>query len=445
MVAFAKASRHDHRVTMTIDLLILALLILLNGMFAMSELAIVSARRARLQQRAEERHVGARVALELLENPGRFLSTVQTGITVTGIVAGAYGGATLSDGVGEWLAQFSFLASFAHQVGFGLVVTVITFLSLLIGELAPKRIALNYAEEIAVVMARPMLFFARVAAPLVWLLEVSSDGVLRLLRLQAVSTPTVTEEEVKLMVAEGTRRGVFEPAEHKMIEGVLRLSDRTVRAIMTPRPAVAWLDISMSAEDLSQELRKGGHARYPVCRGDVDDVLGIAQARDLFDQLLEGRSLDLTECLVKPLIVHDRTQVLRLLDLFRQASQRLAIVVDEYGSFEGIVSVTDVLESIAGDLPEEMGQPVDDSVVRREDGSWLVDGMLPIDEVEARLGVRGLRDDGDYHTLAGFVLTRLGHVPVASEHFLWRGVYFEVMDMDGRRIDKVLVRLAPLS
>jgi putative hemolysin len=254
----------------------------------------------------------------------------------------------------------------------------------------------------------------------------------------------VTEEEVKSMIAEGARTGVFDPAEREMLEGVLRLADRSVRTIMTPRPDVVWLDIDDKPEDIRREIAASGRSRFPVSRGDLDEIVGIVHSKDLLDLLLSGKPLDLQVSLHKPLIIHDGTPVLRVLELFKQAGLHMAIVVDEYGSIEGIATVTDILETIAGDFPDEGEE--DAGAVRRDDGSWLVDGMLPIDEVEHRLGLRGLLSDRDFHTLAGLILAELGHVPRAGEHFIWQGSRFEVMDMDGRRVDKVLITLpAPVG
>ena len=422
------------------ELIVVVLLILLNGFFAMSELAVVSARRARLQQMADEGHRGARAAVRLVEDPAKFLSTVQVGITLIGILAGAYGGATFAGYLAVELREFPRIEPYADGISIAVVVVSITYLSLIIGELVPKRIALVNAERIAAMVARPMGIVATMGAPLVWLLGVSTNLVLRLLRLDKVKQAEVTEEEVKSMIAEGARTGVFDPAEREMLEGVLRLADRSVRTIMTPRPDVVWLDIDDTPEAIRREITASGRSRFPVSRGDLDEIVGIVHSKDLLDLLLTGKPLDLQACLHKPLIIHDGTPVLRVLELFKQAGLHVAIVVDEYGSIEGIATVTDILETIAGDFPDE-GEEDDVGAVKREDGSWLVDGMLPIDEVEHRLGLRGLLGDRDFHTLAGFVLAELGHVPRAGEHFVWQGSRFEVMDMDGRRVDKVLITL----
>ena len=403
-------------------------------------MALVSARRARLQQMAEQKGgAGARAALELSEDPSRFLSTVQVGISLTGIIAGAYGGSTLADRLGGVLnEQVDWIAPYGHTVAFALVVAAITYFSLIIGELVPKRVALIASERIAALVASPMRTVSRLSAPVVWLLGVSSDAVLKLLRLPTSREQTVTEEEVKTLIAEGTQSGVFEPAERQMIEGVMHLSDRTVRSIMTPRPDLIWLDIDDTPELVGREIRESGYSRFPVCRGDVDELQGVVAAKALLDQSLNGIAFDLKAAMVQPLVVHDGTPVFRLLDLFKQASVHMAIVVDEYGSVEGLVTMTDILEAIAGELPDSAHEG-EAAAVQREDGSWLVDGMTPVEEVEALVGVKNMKGEGDFHTIAGFLLDHFGHIPTAAEHLFWNGIRFEVVDMDGRRIDKVLV------
>ncbi|NYZ15355.1 HlyC/CorC family transporter [Azospirillum sp. RWY-5-1] len=424
------------------EILIIVFLILLNAFFAMSEMALVSSRRARLQQLAEARGgKGARAALALSEDPSNFLSTVQVGITLIGIIAGAYGGATIAERLGVTLDEVAWIAPYGGQVAFVLVVAAITYLSLIVGELVPKRLALANPERISATVAAPMSVLSRAAAPLVWLLGVSTEGMLKLLGLSGIRDQTVTEEEVKTLIAEGTQSGVFEPAERQMIEGVLRLSDRSVRSIMTPRPDVVWLDLDDPQETIAREIRESGYSRFPACRGDLDEVQGIVATKALLDQALHGRPFDLRAVVVDALIVHDGTPVMRLLELFKQATVHMAVVVDEYGSVEGIVTVTDILEAIAGEMPDQGDE--EQGIVRREDGSWLVDGMTPVDDVEAAIDLPALRvDDGDYHTIAGFVLDKLGHVPTASEYVDWEGFRFEVVDMDGRRIDKILIQKA---
>lgn len=423
---------------LSFEIAIIVALTLLNGVFAMSELAVVSSRKARLQSMADQGNGGARMALRLIDDPSRFLSTVQIGITMVGVVAGAYGGATLGDRLGQWLDSFPALAGRGELLGVGGVLVVITYSSIVLGELIPKRIALKSPERVASLIAPPMRLLSRVAAPFVWLLGASTDLLLRLLGLQGAREESVTEEEVRSMISEGTQAGVFAPAEKEMIDGVLRLADRTVRTIMIPRPDVAWLDLGKTQADQLAAIRAGGHSRYPVCRGELDELVGVIHTRDLVDALVEGRPFDLEAQVARPLVVHDGTPILKLLELMKTSGHHLAVVVDEYGSIEGIVTLTDILETIAGDLPEA-GEAMETAAVRREDGSWLVEGWMPVDEFEDTLGLRGVRGTGDFHTVAGLVLHHLGHVPVAGEAFEWNGVRMEVVDMDGRRIDKVLV------
>lgn len=427
-----------------IDLIIILLLILLNGFFAMSELALVSSRRARLKQFADEGRRGAGSALLLADDPGRFLSAVQIGITLIGVLAGAFSGATLAHQLAGWLAQFPSVAGFADTLAFFLVVVAITFLSLILGELVPKRIALADAEAVAARVAPPMTLLSKVAAPAVWLLRITSEGVLRILGLATDRQTTVTEEEVKAMVEEGADAGVFEASERDMIDGVLRLADRPVSAIMTPRIDVIWIDRSADLEQIRSRITGSGHSRFPVGNGDIDAAEGVVHTKDLLDRIMAGEPLDLRACVREPLFVHEGTTVLKMLELFRGSRVHMALLVDEYGSFEGIVTLADILSAIAGEFPEDEAE-AEPAAVRREDGSWLIDGRTDINQVERTIERRGLQADGDYHTLAGFVLWELGHVPRIGEYLDWQGLRFEVIDMDGRRIDRVLVRPTPAT
>lgn len=419
------------------QLLVIALLLLLNGFFAMSELAIVSARRVRLKQMAKAGSRGAAAALRLMDDPVKFLSTVQVGITMVGIVAGAYSGATLADPLAHYLQNIPFIGDHARTVALGTVVVAVTYFSLVIGELVPKRIALNHAEAIAVAVAPFMRVLASAGAPIVWFLRASTQAVMALFRLKPAAESVVTEEEVKALIAEGASAGVFHPQEREMIEGVLRIGDRSVRSIMVPRQAVVWLDVGESPEEVFATIAESGHSRYPVARGDIEQVIGVAHTKDLLEQLHRHGTIDVAAVAVEPPFVVDRMPVLRLLERFKSSPVHMAMVVDEHGSFEGVVTPTDILTAIAGDLPqsEEEGEP---QAVQRDDGSWLVDGLMPVDDVERTLGIRGMSEEGDFNTIAGFVLHQLGHLPVAGEHFDWRGWRFEVVDLDGRRIDKIL-------
>jgi putative hemolysin len=419
------------------ELLVLALLLVISGFFAMAELAIVSARRVRLQQMAEAGKRGAATALRLIDDPVKLLSTTQVGITLVGIVAGAYGGTMLAEPLADYLRTIPAVAAYAHALAFGTVVLVVTYLTLVIGELAPKRIALNHAEAIAAAVAPFMNLLAETGAPIVWFLRVSTHAVLALFRIKPAADNVVTEEEVKALIAEGASAGVFHRAEQEMIEGVLRIGDRTVRSIMVPRPAVDWLDADDPPEELFALIAATGHSRYPVARGDIEEVIGVAHTKDLLEQLRTIGTIDIVAAAREAPFVVDMMPVLRLLERFRSSTVHMAIVVDERGTFEGIVTPTDILTAIAGDLPEseEEGEP---EAVQREDGSWLLDGMMWVDDVERTLSIKDMSEDGDFNTIAGFVLHHLERIPEVGEHFHWKGWRFEVVDLDGRRIDKII-------
>jgi putative hemolysin len=424
-----------------IELVIILLLVLLNGFFAMSELAIVSSRRPRLQQMAQQGSRGAAQALRLVDDPGNFLSAVQVGITSIGVLAGAFGGATLAGQLDDHLVPL--VGTAAPALAIAIVVVVVTYVSLIIGELVPKRIALNNAERIAAVVARPMQVLARLTSPVVWFLRVSTEAVLRLTGVPTQRQVTVTADEVKTLVAEGTEAGIFNEAERDMIDGVMRLADKPVRAIMTPRLEIVWLDPAATAEQIRDRIETSGHSRFPLSGSGIDGIDGVVHSRDILSSLLAGEPLDLQATKRTPISVHESTPILRLIELFRQAPIHMALVVDEYGTIEGIVTANDVLSAIAGVFAEDADADEATRIVRRDDGSWLMDGMVSIEEAERVLERRGLRDEDDaFHTLAGFVLWRLGHVPRIGEHFAWRDLRFEVVDMDGRRIDRVLVTQA---
>jgi putative hemolysin len=419
------------------ELLVLLLLILLNGFFAMAELAIVSARRARLQAMAEAGRRGAKSVLRLLDDPVRLLSITQIGISLIAIVAGAYGGTTLADPLAEQLRSIPALAPHAHALAFGAVVVGVTYFSLVIGELVPKRVALNNAEGIAVAVAPLMHLLARAGGPIVWFLRISTQALLAILRLKPAADSAVTEEEVKALIAEGASVGVFRPAEREMIEAVLRMGDRSVRSIMVPRPAVDWLDADDPPERLFAKIAETGHSRYPVARGDIEQVIGVAHTKDLLEQQRKSGTIDVVAAAREPPFVVDLMPVLRVLERFRGSSVHMAILVDERGTFEGIITPTDILTAIAGDLPESELE-AEEEAVQRDDGSWLLDGMMSVDDAERILGLRDMGDDGDFNTIAGFVLHHLGRIPEAGEHFQWKGWRFEVVDLDGRRIDKIM-------
>jgi putative hemolysin len=422
-----------------LEILFVGLLIVLNGLLAMSELALVSSRRSRLDQLAGQGKRGARTALRLIDDPSGFLSTVQIGITLVGILAGAFGGATLADRLGDWLDTFPALAPNGDRIGIALVVVTITYLSLIVGELVPKRIALTNPERVASLVARPMHQLSRLAAPGVWVLRASTEAALRLLRLSGTRSETVTEDEVKSLIAEGTRAGVFAPQERRMIEGVLRLAERPVRVVMTPRAEVAWIDSRADAQMLRRAVEDNRFSRLLVCENSIDNAIGLLHTKDVLPLALRGEPVSVETLMVPVLVVPDRTSVLQLLDRFRREGLHMAVVVDEYGTTEGVATLTDVMESIAGELPER-GEITEPAVVRRSDGSWLVAGSLPFDEFADRFGLRDAQEGGGFHTVAGFVLQQLAHLPDAGERFRYRDLRIEVLDMDGRRVDKVLVQ-----
>jgi putative hemolysin len=424
-----------------LEIFFVVLLIVLNGLLAMSELALVSARRSRLDQLAGQGHRGARTALRLLDDPSGFLSTVQIGITLVGILAGAFGGATLADRLGDWLDSIPALAPNGDRIAIGIVVVLIAYLSLIVGELVPKRIALTNPERVASFVARPMRLLSRLAAPGVWVLRASTEAALRLLGLSGSRSETVTEDEVKSLIAEGTRAGVFVPQERRMIEGVLRLADRPVRVVMTPRAEVVWIDAAADRQTLREVVESSPFSRLLVCENAIDNAVGILNTKDVLPPALRGEPISVRALTAPVLVVPDRTSVLQLLDRFRREGIHMAVVVDEYGTTEGVATLTDVLESIAGDLPER-GELTEPPVVQREDGSWLVAASMPFDEFADRFALRG-GPDGGFHTVAGFVLHRLGHLPDAGESFHYGDLRIEVVDMDGRRVDRVLVQRLP--
>lgn len=420
---------------LSLEVLAVVLLTVMNGVLAMSELAVVSSRRSRLEMLANQGNHGARAALRLIDDPSRFLSTVQIGITLVGIVAGAISGATFGQRLGGWLDSFPAIAPYGSAAGIAVTVVGITFLSLILGELVPKRVALAQPERIACLVAGPMRWLSLAAAPVVWVLHISTEALLRALGLSGVRDATVTEDEVKSLIAEGTRAGVFVPQEREMIEGVLRLADRPVRVIMTPRSEIVWVDAAADRGAILEMAESQRFSRFLVCDGAVDQPIGVVNAKDLLPETLRSGDVSLAAVMVPPLFVPDGTPVLRLLNQFKKEKQHIAVVVDEYGAVEGLVTLTDVIEAIAGDLPEH-GEELEVRIVQREDGSWLVDGTAPTDEVAA---VTGIDFGREVRMLAGFVLDQLGRIPRAGMSFHYGDARFEVVDMDGNRIDMVLI------
>ncbi len=420
------------------DLAIIAALVALNGVFSMSELAIVSSRRARLEAMERKGNVGARRAIALAADPSRFLSTVQIGITLIGILAGAYSGASLGGPVAERLMLLGVSGKFAVNLGYVLVIVGTTYVSLVIGELVPKQFALRKPEPIAAIMALPMQWLARLTAPFVWLLDRTSALIFRLLRLDRESESHVTAEELHLIVAEASKSGVIEENERAIISGVVRLADRPVREVMTPRMEVEWLDVSASASAVRARLKETTHSRLLVADGSVDQIVGVLQARDVLSAVIERRALDVRSLMRSAPIVPDQVDAMDVLATLREADVPIALVHDEYGHFEGIVTPVDLLAAIAGDFVSDQDAGDEPAIVERADGSLLVAGWCAADVLAERLALT-LPEDRDFATAAGFALEALKHIPATGEAFEEQGYRFEVIDMDGRKIDKLLV------
>lgn len=424
------------------DVAIILALIALNGVFAMSELAIVSARRARLESITKKSQLrGAKTALELAADPGKFLSTVQIGITLIGIIAGAYSGASLGGPVAERLLLLGVPEKWADDVSFASVVGLTTFASLIVGELVPKQFALRAPEPIAVVMSVPMLVLSRVTAPLVWLLDRTSALIFRILGMNRESENHVTAEELHLIVAEASKSGVIEESERAIISGVVRLADRPVREVMTPRTEIDWLDEKADAKAIHQAVLASSHSRLLVARGSVDEIVGVVGSRDLLAAELTGKKLDLKVLMKRAPIIPDQVDAMDALEVLRDADVPVALVHDEYGHFEGIVTPADLLSAIAGDFASDQDDGEEPAIFEREDGSLLVSGWATADALSERIGLT-LEEDRDFATVAGFVLDRMKQIPATGDFFIDQGYRFEIIDMDGRKIDKILVETA---
>lgn len=429
---------------MTTDILLVLILILLNGVFAMSEIAIVSSRRARLVQMAEGGSTGAQRALQLSAEPTQFLSSVQVGITSIGILNGAIGEAAIVTRLNGLFEQFPALAPYAHALAMGTMVVGLTYVSLILGELVPKRFALTHPERIASIIARPMQILSAAARPVVLLLTVSTETILRLFRVRQVTSPAITVEEIKVLLEQGTEEGVFEKTEHELVTNVLDLDQRHVGSVLTPRSDIVYLDVRDSIETNRQKLRSAQLSVFPLCDGGLDHVLGFVRGIRVLEQVLGAGALDLPALAEPALFVPETMTLMKLLEQFKRTHLPLGLVVDEFGDTEGLVSLTDVIAAIVGDLPSEPGE--EPSIVRREDGSWLMDGSLDLTTVARTLDVDSLLTDEDqqhYHTLGGLAMFALGRVPRTGDIFERDSFRFEVVDMDGNRVDRVLVSRVP--
>jgi putative hemolysin len=426
------------------DVALLIFLILINAMFAMSEMALTASRKARLQVMVETGDAGARAAMELHENPTKFLSTVQIGITSIGVLNGIVGDAAFSEPFAKWLQTTIHIADRPAEItATAMVVVIITFLTIIFGELVPKRVGQMYPEIVARLVSRPMEWLSMIARPFVRLLTVCTEATLRLIGIRGEPDRSVTEEEIKASLEEGLDAGVIEAHEHQMVRNVFRLDDRQVGSMMIPRAEIAWLDANATHEDVLHAIANEEHSRYPVCRGGLDDVLGVISAQNLLQQVLQGKPVALTEGLLAPVFVPETLSGMELLEHFRGSNAQFVFVVDEYGVVQGMITVRDVLEAITG----EFSAPSDDDAwaVQRLDGSWLFDGLIPVPELKDRLALKELpeEDRGRYNTLAGMIMLLLGRLPNTADSVEWGGWRFEVVDLDGKRVDKVLAMALP--
>ena len=425
------------------DVALLIFLILLNGLFAMSEMALTASRKARLQVMVEAGDSGANAAMKLHENPTKFLSTVQIGITSIGVLNGIVGDAAFSAPFAGWLQRsFAIHDRAAEITATAMVVVVITFLTIIFGELVPKRLGQMYPESVARLVAQPMNWLSMAVRPFVMLLSFCTEGTLKLMGIRGGPNRSVTEEEIAASLEEGLDAGVIEAQEHQMVRNVFRLDDRQVGSMMIPRGEIVWLEAAAPADAVLKVIAADEHSRYPVCRGGLDDVVGVVSAQSLLQQAIGGAGLDITERLQPAVFVPETLSGMELLDQFRASSAQLVFVVDEYGEVQGMITVRDVLEAITG----EFTTPSDDAwAVRRDDGSWLFDGLIPVPELKDRLDLKDLPEEGRgrYNTLAGMIMLLLGRLPHTTDSVEWEGWRFEVVDLDGKRVDKVLATLSP--
>jgi putative hemolysin len=420
------------------EFIFIAFLIAMNNLLAMTEAALLAVRKARLQQRVNEGDKRAGIVLKLVENPNQFLSVIQIGITLIDVMTGAVTGATLAVVFARIFEKIPLVAAYSENLGLAVGVLIITYFSIILGELVPKRLAIQDPERVASRFARSMLLSSKLLSPVVRFLSFSTNLVLRLIGIRPSTEPPVTEEEIHVLLDQGTQAGIFEEAEQDMVAGVFRLNDRRVYSLMTPRTEILWLHVRDTSKEILQKLAEGPYSRFPVCQGSLDNVLGIVKARELLTRSLAGEPIYLKECLSPALFIPETTFASRALEIFKESNKELVLVIDEFGGITGLLTINDVLEEIVGDI--EAGEP---QVTQRQDGSWLLDGMLDIDDFKELFNLGLLPNEDDYETLAGFVMTSLGKIPQAADQFEWESLRFEVVDMDARRVDKVLVSTLP--
>lgn len=419
-------------------LISIVFLIAMNNVLAMAEAALLAARKARLQQRVNEGDRNAGIALKLIENPNQFLAVIQIGITLIDVLTGAITGATIAVVFTQFIEKIPLLAPYSTGIGLALGVLIITYFSIILGELVPKRLAIQNPEKISSGFARPMLFLTLTLSPVVRFLSISTNFVLRLIGVRPSNEPPVTEEEIHVLLDQGTQAGVFEEAEQDMVAGVFKLNDRRLNTLMTPRTEILWLDVLDTNKDILIKLAERPFSRFPVCQGSLDNVLGIANARDLLTSSLSGDPIQLKDNLSPSLFIPETAFASSALDIFKESNKKMVLVIDEFGGVTGLLTINDVLEVIVGDIEDDAPQ-----VTQRQDGSWLLDGMLDINEFKELFDLGPLPNEDDYETLAGFIMTSIGNIPQTADQFEWQGLRFEVIDMDVRRVDKVLVTTMP--
>lgn len=428
------------------EIVIIFVLLLINAYFAMSEIAIVSASKPMLKHLAKQGSKNAEIALVLSENPGRFLSTVQVGITLVGILAGAYGGATIAEKIAPGFNDISWINPHGETVAVALIVSCLTYFSVVIGELIPKRFALEHAEKIALMVARPMRFLSKMTHPLVLLLEVTANFLMKILGISGKGDDSVSEEEFRAILSDGAESGVIEKSEHEMLQRVIRLDDRDVKSIMTHRTEVVFIDMHDSIEEIRKKVHQAGHSRYPVIDDNPDELKGIVQAKDLLDDALNNANiLDIMKHVKDVMVLPESASCLQALESFKRHHINLIVIVDEYGSTQGIVTSSDILEAIVGILPSNYDHDDQLKIVERQDGSWLVDGRTPIEEIHLSIGLSEISADEDFDTIAGFFLETLRKTPKEGARIEAFGYAFEIVDMDGHRIDKVLISKIPVA
>lgn len=416
------------------EIVAILILILINGVLAMSEAALVASRKARLQQKVSEGNKSASLAIKLLEDPNIFLSAVQIGITLIGVLAGAVGGATISETLALAVANVPYIGEYSKTISLGIVVLTITILSLWLGELVPKRLGINSPERIAIVVAGPVLLISKIFSPFIKLMSNATNFALRLIGVNPSNEPPITEEELQMLIMQGTQAGVFEEAEQDMVEGIFSLGDQRVYSLMTPRTEIVWLDVSDTPEEILEKISNSPYSRFPVRQDSLETIVGIVKSRDLLVASLSNKKINLKE-LAKPAVyIPETTLASRALEMLKKNDTEMLLVIDEFGGVQGLLTINDILEEIVGDMEGEEPQ-----ATQRQDGSWLLDGMLEVDEFKEIFNLSSLPHEGEYETLSGFVMASLGRIPQTADHFEWHNLRFEVIDMDGRRVDKVLV------